>query len=251
MMSPSGLKEIVLPYGINKISSELFQGCKNLRSVTLLGDVTVIEAFAFENTALQSIDFPDSLVRIGDSAFRGTELTEIFIPRDCAEIGQYAFRETPVTAFQVAQENQVFMAGEDGVLFSKDGKGLVLYPYGRESKTYAVPAGVERIEKKAFYANPNLEEVTFPESLRDIGDQAFYRLPQLKRLTLPEGLEDITGTEVFAGCKTLRELKLPLTLKDISGDGVFYSIGITEMTLPGGMQDMETVSFWAALPWLR
>ena len=234
----SGLKEIVLPYGINKISSELFQGCKNLRSVTLLGDVTVIEAFAFENTALQSIDFPDSLVRIGDSAFRGTELTEIFIPRDCAEIGQYAFRETPVTAFQVAQENQVFMAGEDGVLFSKDGKGLVLYPYGRESKTYAVPAGVERIEKKAFYANPNLEEVTFPESLRDIGDQAFYRLPQLKRLTLPEGLEDITGTEVFAGCKTLRELKLPLTLKDISGDGVFYSIGITEMTLPGGMQDI-------------
>lgn len=235
----SNLKEIVLPTGVTKVPSSVFGSCKNLQSVTLLGEVTEIDSYAFSGAALQSIHLPDSVVSIGEQAFQGTNLTEVRIPRDCTEIKTRAFHESTVEKFVVAPDNQTFTAGKDGVLFSKDGTRLVLYPYGRADKTYAVPAGVERIEQYAFYANPNLEEVTFPESLRDFGDCAFDLLPKLKRLTLPEGLEDITGQQVFSGCRALAELNLPSTLKDISGYAVFNGIGIKELALPEDMEDIS------------
>ena len=235
----SNLREVVLPAGITKIPSSAFSNCKNLQSVTLLGEVTEIGDYAFADTALQSIHLPDSVVSIGQEAFQGTNFTEIRISRACTEIGKKAFYESTVERFVVAPDSQTFTAGKDGVLFSKDGTRLVLYPNGRADKIYVVPAGVERIEQYAFYGNPNLEEVTFPESLHDFGDSAFERLPKLKRLTLPEGLEDITGKQVFQVCKALTELNLPSTLRDISGYDVFGSAGVEELVFPENMEDIS------------
>ncbi len=248
----SGLKEIMIPGGIAEIKERTFFGCKNLKSVTFLNShLKEIGKSAFYGTGLQSIILPDGLLRIGDEAFRESTLMEIQIPRDCTEIGRGAFWGTLIKEFRVASENQAFAVGEDGVLFSKDGKRLILYPNGRNARIYAVPLGVERIEENAFYGEPNLEEVTFPESLRDFGDRAFYGLPNLKRLVLPEGLEDITGTSVFCKCEGLEELKLPSTLRDISGELIFSKTGITDLTLPESMGDITGKRVFSSCPNLK
>lgn len=235
----SNLRKIVIPRGVTEIKPSTFADCENLETVIFTGEIDKIDSYAFERAALQSVDLPDSMVSIGSEAFAGTKLKEVRIPRDCTEIGDKAFYESPIEKFVVAPDSQTFMAGKDGVLFSKDGTRLLLYPYGCADKTYTVPAGVERIERYAFYANPNLEEVTFPESLRDFGDSAFERLPRLKRLTLPEGLEDITGNQVFQVCRALTELNMPSTLKNISGNGNFCEIGIEELELPENMNNIS------------
>ena len=73
----------------------------------------------------------------------------------------------------------------DGVLFSKDGGTLLLYPvcYGQTPTgekdgvtfpdAYTVPQGTRRIENFAFLKNAHLRDLTLPDTLREIGDMTF------------------------------------------------------------------------------
>lgn len=235
-----GLEEIVLPAGITEIGDETFKNCYDLRKVTFLGNVTTIGKDAFRDTkSLRGIDLPTTLVSIGNYAFYGSGLQKILLPKDCVEIGTWAFAMTLLEAFEVEPENLAFQAGSDGVLYSRDGKRLVIYPCGKADTTYAVQAGTECIEMYAFYCAPYLERITFPGSLREIGNAAFNDLPKLKTVILPEGLEDISSGHTFSDCPALTELALPSTLRDISGTAVFGGIGITELILPSGLQDIS------------
>lgn len=68
----------------------------------------------------------------------------------------------------------------DGVLFTKDGKALLLYPLCYKQQptddpevfiypdSYTVPDGVERINTFAFLKNESLRDLTLPQSLKEI-----------------------------------------------------------------------------------
>jgi lactocepin len=60
----------------------------------------------------------------------------------------------------------------DGVLFSADGRTLVLYPQGRTDKKYVVPNGVVEIGPYAF-SSAKLQTIAFPDGVVKIGDEAF------------------------------------------------------------------------------
>lgn len=235
-----GLEEIALPVGLTKIEEETFEGCYDLISVTFLGKVTHIENNAFHNTiSLQEINLPDSVCSIGKAAFLGSGLQRILLPRDCTDIGERAFTSSALKAFEVDPGNTAFQAGDDGVLYSRDGKQLVLYPYSRQEAAYTVRPGTVGIGAYAFYGVRNLERIILPDSLREIGDYAFAEQPKLKEVALPEGLEDISSNFTFYHCSSLIELSIPSTLRDISGSYVFSGIGITELVLPAGLQDIS------------
>lgn len=234
-----GLEEIVLPAGLTKIEESTFQGCFDLKSVIFWGKVTSIGKRAFYNTkSLQEIDLPESVCSIGEGAFFGSGLQKILIPRDCVDIGQDAFTSSALEAFEVDPGNAAFQAGDDGVLYSRDGKQLVLYPYSRQEAAYTVRPGTVEIGAYAFYGVRNLEHIILPDSLREIGDYAFAEQPKLKEVALPEGLEDISSNYTFYHCYSLTELSIPSTLRDISGSYVFSCIGITELVLPDGLRDV-------------
>lgn len=234
-----GLEEIVLPAGLTKIEENTFRGCYALRSVHFLGKVTSIGDGAFCYTSsLLEIDLPESVCSIGKMAFFGSGLQKILIPRDCVDIGQDAFTSSALEAFEVDPGNAAFQAGDDGVLYSRDGKQLVLYPYSRQEAAYTVRPGTVEIGARAFYGVRNLEHIILPDSLREIGDYAFAEQPKLKEVALPEGLEDISSNYTFYHCYSLTELSIPSTLRDISGSHVFSCIGITELVLPDGLQDI-------------
>lgn len=69
----------------------------------------------------------------------------------------------------------------DGVLFTKDGKELLVYPsYGRENSFYSVPNDIEKIRAQAFTTNgegdlnyQTLREVEFPANLKEIDIASF------------------------------------------------------------------------------
>lgn len=247
-----GLEQIVLPVGITEIANGTFQSCGALYNVTFLGDVTVIEKSAFEATsALQEIDLPETLSEIGEYAFYESGLRKIRLPKNCTIIGQQAFTLSDLEVFEVEPENPTFQAGDDGVLYSKDGERLILYPYNKSNTTYTVLDGTKAIEAEAFYRAAHLECITFPGSLQDVGNYAFYHLPKLKTVILPEGLKDISGECAFAACYSLDELCFPSTLLDVSGKGTFESIGITELVLPAGMQDISGEHVFAACTALK
>lgn len=235
-----GLEEIVLPAGLTKIEENTFRGCYALRSVDFLGKVTHIGDGAFCYTSsLREIDLPESVCSIGKQAFYGSGLQKIRLPKDCVDVEQEAFTSSALEAFEVDPGNTAFQAGDDGVLYSRDGKQLVRYPYSRQEAAYTVRPGTVDIGAYAFYGVRNLEHIILPDSLREFGDYAFAEQPKLKEVALPEGLEDISSNYTFYHCSSLTELSFPSTLRDISGSYVFSGIGITELVLPEGLQNIS------------
>ena len=92
--------------------------------------------------------------------------------------------------FEVDTDNP-YLKAEDGVLFSKDGKTLLSYPFEKtvEGDLYRVPDGVETIAPYGFYRAQLLYGLKMPESLTAIGDHAFDSWIYV--LELPAGISQI------------------------------------------------------------
>lgn len=161
----------------------------------------------------------------------------------------------------------------DGVLFTKDGKSLLLYPacYGQQPtdkpeeftypESYTVPEGVERIGTFAFLKNGHLRDVTLPSTLKEIGDMAFFECKRLGAydysptadtlvgagFTLPDGLEKI-GSDAFGKCGNIAPaLYIPASVKEIKHHA-FFSCGSMKDVLLGAENDENILLGEAWLP---
>ena len=95
------LTSVTLPASLRTISAGTFgrsdskaATCRSLNTVTFAGgtpSLETIEAEAFANTALSSINLPDTLTTIGELAFQGTKLSSVVIPARVTEIPKGAF----------------------------------------------------------------------------------------------------------------------------------------------------------------
>ncbi len=87
----TGLTSVALPTTVKEIAANTFKDCSNLKNVNL-GCITSIGESAFEFCyALESIEFPETLISIGDLAFEGTNLKEVVLPSSISFIGREAF----------------------------------------------------------------------------------------------------------------------------------------------------------------
>ena len=164
------LREVVIPNTV-PLKAFIFDGCKNLTSITIPDSVTSIGGYAFcgcEN--LKSITIPDSVTWIGERAFSGCKnLTSITIPDSVTSIGGDAFR-------------------------------------GCSSLTsITIPDGVTSIGDYAFPGCKNLTSITIPDSVTSIGNYAFCNCNNLKSITIPDGVTSI-GKFAFYGCKNLKSV---------------------------------------------
>lgn len=139
-----------------------------------------------ENTLLESVEIPDSVICIGADAFHNcSSLTEFIVDRD----------------------NTVYTA-DDGVLYNKQTSTIVCYPPAKEADSYAIPDGVEIIGENAFYRCSNLESVYIPSSVKRIEESAFMGSDSLETVSVDDGLEYI-GFYAFADCINLSLINLP------------------------------------------
>lgn len=68
----------------------------------------------------------------------------------------------------------------------------------------------------------NLEQVSFPAELKEIGDQAFSRCPKFREIIIPEGAVSI-GEKAFYPCDYINKIELPVSITFIGKDA-FYRI---------------------------
>lgn len=91
----TSLTEVNLPSTLTTMGSYAFAGCNNMTSCVLPTNSQLIEIpdYAFDGcTALQKMDMPVSVQKIGNYAFRGcTSMEETRIPSSIRSIGGYAF----------------------------------------------------------------------------------------------------------------------------------------------------------------
>lgn len=92
---------LVIGDEITAIRSAAFMDCVNLTEVDW-GNIYSIDCWAFSNTGLTSVCFPDSLDEISENAFWGCQnLTEVVLPEELRRIAAGVFFNCPLTSVRI------------------------------------------------------------------------------------------------------------------------------------------------------
>ncbi len=197
------LTNIILPGTLKTIRQRAFLGSSLLTEIDLPEGLETIEGVAFAScTRLSNITFPNTLKTIGDSAFQSAAIEGVVIPSEVISIGENPFSLCRQLKNVSVMSNNLNYKTIGGVLYSKEGKRLVLYPNGLESSIYQIPAGVESINGYAFYGDQHLIEVIIPEKVTSIGRYCFYLNTGIRDIYLPKSLTTI-GSGTFTECSNL------------------------------------------------
>jgi hypothetical protein len=115
----------------------------------------------------------------------GQYLKSVTIPASVQEIGNYEFVGGSIdTALEkiIVDDNNKYFKSIDGVLFEKEGQGLLYYPAGKKDKKYTIPDGVS-YAKALLACNPYVETLVIPETVKEIiGDYSFGGCLNLKNI---------------------------------------------------------------------
>lgn len=202
---------------VTQIGQSALSGCYNITKVDIPGTVTQILDRAFNNCErLKQVTFNEGLLVIKNSAFsKSDSLLTVRIPASVTSIANKSFNDCAMLMSIEVDENNANYSSIDGVLFNKDGKKLITYPFNHGT-TYAVPEGVTSIEMAAFMSSP-VVEVTLPSTLQTINSMAFSDASKLKGIVIPEGVTKM-NVSTFTNCTSLESVELPSTLTTMAND---------------------------------
>lgn len=114
--------------------------------------------------------------------------------------------------------------------------------YERDSKIkeVTIPDGVG-ILYHTFFGCTNLEKVTLPNTITEIGMGAFSDCVNMKEITIPEGVE-IIGDGSFYRCTALTEIILPDSVTTISDSAFSFCENLVKVEIPSSIDD-ETLAY--------
>ena len=244
-----GAETVVIPdtidgKSVTSIGRRAFEGCTNLKSITIPNSVTEMGRRAFSGcSSLTGIAIPDSVTEIGKYAFDGCKsLTSITIPDGVTSIGDGAFYNcSSLTEIKVASENSNYVS-VNGVLYNKDKTTIICYPAGKKGNNYKIPDGVTKVGSSAFIGCSSLTSITIPNSVTEIGYSVFEGCTNLKSITIPNGVTSI-GDSAFEDCTSLKSITIPNVVTSI-GDSAFEDCtSLTSITIPNGVTSIGDSAF--------
>ena len=137
---------------VTSIGNQAFRQCYEITEVIFPNTINNIEGWSFAYCdGLEKITLPKSLINFKPSFVGCYNLTDI----------------------NVDSENKYFCS-IDGVLFSKDKKTLIEFPYGKATD-YIIPDGTNIIDECAFETRSKLKSISIPLSVKNIKDCAFLK----------------------------------------------------------------------------
>lgn len=136
----------------------------------------------------------------------------------------------------------VFRNGEDSDGLSKNfvsptaDPTYPIYNHRATLKTVTVQEGVVGLGGNAF-AMTNIESITLPNSLREIGKGCFNACKQLKGFSIPDGVTTI-GMSAFQNCTAASsELHLPVSLTELGKQAFYNCSKLTgSVVIPDGVE---------------
>ncbi len=277
----SELTTVTLPEGLERIGNKAFAECVALTSICIPDSVTALGDRAFECCyALTSVNLPAGLSGMGELVFNSChELSSVTIPEGAACLGSFAFEwcqqltsvtlpdslakidDNPfmysgVTEIIVSPDHPVLTC-EDGVLFNREEKTLLLCLALPERNRYTIPEGTETVADYAFAGCEDMYAINVPDSVASVfthsfdcrnlrllaispdhpvyaviddvlfrkADKRLIRYPVFRRsadnelYVVPEGIR-IIGEYAFDDCYDLKAVVIPDSVITIE-DGAF------------------------------
>ena len=178
-------------------------------SVTYEGvtyQVTSIPDHAFNGKSrLQTISLPEGLKTVGNTAFRFcSNVRELHLPSTLETFCTEGFES--LETITLAEGNAAFQL-IDGVLFSKDGTTLRLYPAMKGDESYVIPSGTTTLERGSFTYNKGLKHLILSNNVTTINDHALYQMQGLETFTGGENVSFFDNYNLYQ-CPNLRNVVL-------------------------------------------
>lgn len=184
--------DVIIPEGINRISYCVFDGRRDIRSITIPSGVTGIGEYAFRDCInLVQVIIPDGVQSIDEKAFqRCKSLTSIIIPDSVTSIGD--------NAFDGCENLQKVILPKTLCKINRE-----LFKNCKKLTGIILPKSLTNIGGKAFWGCVGLESIVIPDNVTRIGKDAFHGCKNLSSVTLPEGSLQVSE-ESFSKCKVLQ-----------------------------------------------
>ena len=203
----SGLREVTVPATVQNIGSFLFDSCLHLESAVFENKLDSIPQGTFHcNTSLESVSFPKSVHKVGESAFANNYNLKDFDFSVIDTLGELSF-------YQCRSLDSVIL-----------GENISFIPYF------------------CFYGCTNLKKLVLPEGLMTIGDWAFDSNTSLESLVIPDVTLSI-GQSAFSFCKNLKQVKLGRNLKSIGFHSFAQTSLIESIDIPSSVEEIGDFAF--------
>ncbi len=234
-----GSATYTVPAGTVTIGENAFYGNDDLTAVTLPEGLRSVLTSAFEGTALQKLELPDSLEIIGHRAFSsgsfytlGAENTPftLHLGPNVRWVGEEAFKYHSIQAYSVDPANEYYAANGD-CLTNASGTQLLMVPT-TVTGTLTVPEGVSYIGANVFGTANTIAELVLPDSLVVVDRQAGVPYG-LETVTAGRSLMDWQNLTGFYGVKTLA-ISQENPYYKTGADGSIYSADGTVLHLYRG-----------------
>lgn len=160
------------------------------------GTIKIGDGAFYENSCLESIVLPSTIVEIGNHAFFGCFFTRILLPDSIKKIGNLAFG------------NCEFLS------------------------KIVIPKGLEFLGEKAFWGCKRISELVLPNTLRRIEKQSFGCCESMKSITILNP-NIIIDDEAFS-LSDLQQIEFSGTPSEVNGDPFCWTDGLKEITVPWG-----------------
>jgi len=244
---------VVIPDKVKNISDHFFDGCSNIKKITIPGSIKTIGFRTFgECKNLTEVVMKEGVTQIDPCAFyQCTSLSKISIPSSVTSIGYRAFDSTP---WLENCSDDFIIAGDQILIGYKGSAAKVTIPegikvIGEESFSCCkslvkliIPGSVKKIEKSAFSWCSKLTIVKMPNSITNIEDHAFTACSKLVKVEMSQSITDI-GDYAFSSCYKLTKVEMSNSIMDI-GDGAFCECrNIIDFTIPDNLKSIGESTF--------
>ena len=236
--SQTSLRALWLPKSLEKIEDYAFMNCRTLSEVTIEDGSTLVSIgmAAFSDcAALSAFEIPDVTAEVGLQAFYNSGLKQVSIGAGLTQLGDGAFSACQNLAeIQVDAGNTAYQS-KDGVLFSKDGTTLMIYPAAKVG-SYTMPAGTVRTADYAFAEARQLTAITWTDGFQTIGGYTFSGCTSLTTPVLPESLTSI-GENAFELCGAFSgTLLIPKNVISIGRYAFYQDTGLSGIEIAAESQ---------------
>ena len=249
------IPEKIAGVSVTSIGANAFEGCADLKEVSLSAGVTSIGNYAFsECESLTGIIIPEGVTRIGEYTFGGCGALETVVaPKSLTTVASGAF-------YLCNAVEDVYYEGKEYdwslITISATGNNTFknankTYEYGNVVK-YPVEGGDLSFNVKTGTITKADNTITAAEipgsilgvSVTSIGNNAFKNCRSLSSVTIHAGVTSILAS-AFSGCSALTSVTIPTSVTSI-GDYAFYSCSsLTSLVLPEGVENIGTNVFVA------
>lgn len=178
--SMSKLNKILIDAKKNQTEGFLLYGCNNLKEVIFGENVSIVPHAIFSHS-------------------NNLEYLTFITEQDIAVGGTRVFEGGNIKEIKLNKGNKKYKT-VDGILYTKDGSKLVIYPKGKLGDTYSFSQNLSEIGKWAFLYNINLKKLYIPKNVTI--NYAAFEQSNIEEISI----DNLSSDFIFCDCHKLKKV---------------------------------------------